>query len=114
MDAGTMTLLTVLTIVLVLALAVVLVAGLTKIDQALERIGGASRGYMGEYMGGYPSLLAKARWGVRAIEVQTSAIAPEVTRLNECLAAIDGGLGTIREGVGALVEAVKQQEGGAG
>lgn len=109
-----MTLLTVLTIVLVLVLVAVLVVGLVKIDETLERIGGGSRGYMGENMGDYLSLLSKARWGVRAIETQTSAIAPQVTRLNEGLTAIDGGLADIRDGVGALVEAVKRQKGGAG
>lgn len=95
-----MILLTVLTIVLVLLLVAVLVVGLVKIDKTLERIGGGSRGYMGENMGDYLSLLSKARWGVRAIETQTSSIEPEVTRLNEGLIAIDGGLAEIRDGVG--------------
>lgn len=109
-----MILLTVLTIVLVLLLVAVLVVGLVKIDNTLERIGGGSRGYMGDSVGDYLSLLSKARWGVRAIETQTSAIAPEVTRLNEGLTAIDGGLAEIRDGVGALVEAVERQGGGTG
>lgn len=109
-----MILLTVLTIALILVLVAVLVVGLVKIDGTLERIGGGSIGYMGENMSDVLSLLAKARWGVRAIETQTSAIAPEVTRLNEGLVAIDAGLAGIVDGVGALVETVKEQEGGAG
>ncbi|MDX1623042.1 MAG: hypothetical protein R3199_03585 [Gemmatimonadota bacterium] len=109
-----MILLTVLTIVLVLLLVAVLVVGLVKIDGTLERIGGGSIGYMGANMDDHLSLLAEARWGVRAIETQTSAIAPEVTRLNEGLGAIDAGLAEIEEGVGSLVAAVKEQRGGAG
>lgn len=105
---------TVLTIVAILVLVAVLVVGLVQIDGTLERIGGGTRAYMGENMDDVLSLLAKARWGVRAIEVQTSTIAPEVTRLNEGLGAIDAGLAEIRDGVGALIVAVKEQEGGAG
>lgn len=109
-----MILLTVLTIVLVLLLVAVLVVGLVKIDGTLERIGGGAMAYMGENMDDSLSLLAKARWGVRAIETQTSAIEPQVGRLNERLATIDDGLAEIRDGVGSLVEAVEEQGGGAG
>lgn len=109
-----MILLTVLTIVLILALVAVLVIGLVKIDGTLERIGGGSGASMGENMGDFLSLLAKARWGVRAIETQTSAIAPQVTRLNEGLTGLDAGLSEIRDSVSGVVDAVKRQEGGAG
>jgi len=114
MSAATMTLLTALTVVAILVLVAVLVVGLVVIDGTLERIGGGSSGYLGANMDDTLSLLSKARWGVRAIETQTSAIGPQVTRLNEGLSAIDGGLAEIEGGVGAIVEAVKRQKGGAG
>ncbi len=105
--------LTVLTILLILLLVAVLVIGLVRIIQALEAIGGPDRGYMGRAMSHVLSRLAKARWGVRAIEVQTSAIQPQVTRLNESLAALDVTLATLEEGLGGVVSAVRRQGGGA-
>lgn len=106
-----MVLLTALTILLVLVLVAVLVVGLVKIIGALEAIGGSSRAYMGHFMGQKLSLLAKARWGVRAIERQTSVIAPEVTRLNAGLEALDGTLGEVEGGIGGILEAVRRQGG---
>lgn len=104
-----MTLLTVSTIVLILILVAVLVIGLVKIIGALESIGGASRGFTHK-----PSLLSKARWGVRAIEKQTEAIGPEVTKLNNGLGALDGTLETVTARFTALLEAVERQGGSAG
>lgn len=102
---------TILTVVLVLALVAVLVVGVTKIVFTLERIGGASMSYMGENMGDRLSGLAKIRWGLRAIERQTSAIEPEVTRLNDGLVALDEALGEVEAGLGGLVEALDAQGG---
>lgn len=102
----TLTLLTLLTIVLVLLLVAVLVIGLVKIIQALESIGGSSRGYTAR-----PSLLSKARWGVRAIEKQTAAIGPEVTKLNNGLEALDETLSTLADRFGGLLETVERQGG---
>lgn len=107
-----MVLLTVLTIVLILLLVAVLVIGLVKIIHELEAIGGPDRGYMGAGMGHRLSLLAKARWGVRAIEVQTSAIAPQVTRLNEALGNLDDALSEVERGLGGVRSAVERQGGG--
>jgi hypothetical protein len=84
-----------LTALEVAALAVALIYYLFRIVTALERIGG---------MGG--SYLAKIRFGVRAIEKQTSYLAPEVTRLNQGLAALAGQLddvdGKLRSSLDAL------------
>lgn len=104
--------LTVLTILLILLLVAVLVVGLVKIIQALEAIGGPNRGYMGRAMSHQLSRLAKARWGVRAIEVQTSLIRPQVNRLNENLRSLDQALTSLEEGLGGVVSAIRRQGGG--
>lgn len=96
-----MVLLTVLTILLVLALVAVLVGYLIAIIDVLEAIGGRP-----------DSLLAKVRWGVRAIERQTDAIEPQVTKLNGALKALDEGLGEVAGHVTGLVEALERQGGG--
>lgn len=76
-----MLLLTILTIALILVLVGALVVYLIKIISELEAIGG------------HPdSLLAKVRWGVRAIERMTDPIGPQVTALNDGLGAVGEGL----------------------
>lgn len=96
-----MVLLTVLTIVLVLALVAVLVGFLLAIISELEAIGGRP-----------DSLLAKVRWGVRAIERQTDAIEPEVGELNRSLGELDDGLASVRGHLEATLEALERQRGG--
>ena len=91
-------LLTVLTALAVLALVVVLVVYLVRIIGVLERIGGTPT-----------SLLAKIRLGVRAIEQETGALAPEVTRLNQGLGAIAGGLRMVDDRLAATVAAMTRQ-----
>jgi hypothetical protein len=93
-------LLTVLTALAVLALVAVLVAYLVGIIAVLERIGGSPT-----------SLLARIRLGVRAIEMETSAIGPEVTQLNASLAAIAGGLRAVDDQLAGTVAAVATQGG---
>jgi hypothetical protein len=93
-------LLTVLTALAVLALVAVLVVYLIVIVAALERIGGSPT-----------SLLAKIRLGVRAIEKETSALAPEVTQLNAGLTAIAGGLRAVDDELAGTVAAVATQGG---
>lgn len=80
-----MILLTVLTILLVLLLVAVLWVGLVKIYRLLEDIGGATTSTPG-------SLLARIRWGVRAIEQQTAGIEPHAARLAQSIAALGEGL----------------------
>lgn len=91
-------LLTLLTALEVLALVAALVAYLVGIVRVLERIGGTPT-----------SLLAKIRFGVRAIEQETAALAPEVTRLNEGLEAIAGGLKAVDDHLAGTVAAVASQ-----
>ncbi len=73
--------LTVLSVLAVVAFAAVLVIYLMAILRTLEAIGGRPTSY-----------LAKIRLGVRAIESETGALAPQVTRLNESASALLGGL----------------------
>lgn len=83
-------------VVLFAALAVYLI----EIASTLEAIGGSPTSY-----------LAKIVFGVRAIEKETAALAPHVTRLTEGLTLAAEGLGAIRDRLGAVVEAVGRQEG---
>jgi len=93
-------LLTLLTAAAVLALVAALVVYLVRIIGVLERIGGTPT-----------SLLAKIRLGVRAIEQETAALAPEVTRLNAGLGAIAGGLKQVDDRMAATVAAITRQGG---
>ncbi|MGI9039344.1 MAG: hypothetical protein ACR2GQ_10830 [Gemmatimonadota bacterium] len=93
-----MVLLTLLSIVLVLVLVGALVVYLAKIIGVLEAVGGSP-----------DSLLAKVRWGLRAIQKQTDAIGPQVTQLNAGLGAIEGGLGQVETNLTGLGEALGRQ-----
>lgn len=97
-----MVLLTVLTILLVLVLVGALVVYLLKIIDALEAIGGDA-----------DSLLAKVRWGLRAIERQTDAIGPQVTQLNAGLGAIGDGLTQVESNLSNLGGALERQGAGS-
>lgn len=101
-----MILLTILTLVLVLVLVTVLVVHLVKIARTLEAVGGESRSYMRS-----PSLLSKARWGVRAIERQTGALGPGVEALEAGLRAIGDGLAAIDGSLRGTVAALERQRG---
>lgn len=94
-----MVLLTISTIALILVLVGALVVYLIRIIAELEAIGGDS-----------DSLLAKVRWGVRAIERMTDPIGPQVTKLNEGLGAVGEGLGAIRANLEGIARALERQE----
>lgn len=86
-------------------LAVVLLLGavavyLVRIARQLEAIGGTPTSY-----------LAKIRFGVRAIEKETALLPPYVTRLNEGLQQLDGGLRAVEADLAA---ASAKLRGGAG
>lgn len=83
-----MILLTVLTIVLVLIVAGVLWVALQQISSLLQEIGGPSTSSPG-------SVLAKIRWGVRAIERQTDVLGPQGQRLAEQLTVLEDALATL-------------------
>lgn len=65
----------------VVVFAAVLIAYLVGIVRALDVIGGSPTSY-----------LAKIRMGVRAIEVETGMLGPQVTRLNAGASALLAGL----------------------
>ncbi len=97
--------LAVISIVGVAALFVALVLFLRAIDRVLEDIGGpASR------FSAVVNYFAKIRMGVRAIERQTDALAPYVTKLNAGLAAIRDGLKAIDTNLAGVIAAVSRQE----
>jgi len=93
-------LLTILSALAIVILVAVLAAYLIAIIRLLESIGGSST-----------SWLAKIRWGGRAIDTQTAAIPPQVTRLNQGLSAVSDGLTAIDASLGATIESVVRQGG---
>lgn len=103
-----MTAMVVLAVISVLgaaALFVALALYLRAIAQELEAIGGPATRFVAPV-----SYVSKIRFGVRAIEKQTAALAPQVTRLNSRLGAIRDGLKAIDDNLAALIAAVARQE----
>ena len=93
-----MLLLTLLTALLVLVFFGVLAYALVRISGALIAIGGKPTSY-----------LAKLRMGLRAIEKETSHLAPQVTKVNAGLTQIAGGLASVdKHLVGTIAAVVKQ------
>jgi len=94
-----MVLLTSLSALLVLVFFGVLAFALVRISDALRSIGGTPTSY-----------LAKLRLGLRAIERETSHLAPQVVKINAGLTAIGGGLASVdRHLVGTIAAVVKQE-----
>lgn len=94
-----MILLTFLSAILVLAFFSVLAYALVRISSSLRSVGGTPTSY-----------LAKLRLGLRAIEKETSHLAPQVTRVNAGLTQIGAGLASVDRHLVATIEAVKRQE----
>ncbi len=94
-------LLTALSAFAVVALFATVIAYLVVIVDRLERVGGEPT-----------SFLAKVTLGVRAIETQTAALAPQVIQLNEGLSTIHGGLRGIDDHLVAAFTAVGKQGAG--
>lgn len=87
------------------ALFIALALYLGAITKELEAIGGHPPVY------GMPaSLLSKIRLGVRAIETETGALAPQVSRLNAGLSAVRDGLRVVDDNLGGVITAVSRQE----
>ncbi|MBA3345556.1 MAG: hypothetical protein H0T44_09710 [Gemmatimonadales bacterium] len=101
-----MVLLTIISVAGASALFLALVWYLLHIIAELERIGGERKVY-----GAPASFLSKIRLGVRAIEVQTGGLAPQVTKLNGGLVAILGGVKAIDTNLDGVITAVSSQEG---
>jgi hypothetical protein len=94
-----MTLLTALTAALVLGFFVVLAVALVAISNVLSSIGGTPT-----------SFLAKLRLGLRAIEQETSHLAPEVVAANTGLSSIAGGLAAVDKALVGTIDAVSAQK----
>jgi len=103
---NTMTHLMLLSVLGVAALFIALVIYLLKIITELEQIGGERKTY-----GAQSSYLSKIRLGVRAIETQTGALAPQVTKLNAGLTAVRDGVRAIDSNLAGLIAAVTRQGG---
>ena len=99
------TMLMLLSVIGASALFLALAFFLVKITTQLEQIGGEEKGY-----GVRASFLSKIRLGVRAIETQTGAIAPQVTQLNGTLTRVRDGLVAIDTNLGGVINAVVRQE----
>ncbi len=102
------TLLAVLSAVAVVAFLLVLAALAIRIASTLESIGNRepSIGHQG-----HMSFLAKISLGVRAIEVETSQLPPQVTKLNQNLQPLAAGLIEVRDKLASIRKRVQQQKG---
>jgi hypothetical protein len=100
-------LLAVLSVIGVAALFVALALFLRAIDRTLEEIGGPATRFVRPV-----NYLAKIRLGLRAIERQTDALAPHVTRVNGGLGAIRDGLRAIDTHLAGVIAAVSRQARG--
>jgi hypothetical protein len=89
-------LLTALSCLAVLALLVVVAVYLVRIVWALEGIGGTPTSY-----------LAKIRFGLRAIETETSHLQPQVAALTAGLRKLDAGLREVERDLGATLANLK-------
>jgi hypothetical protein len=93
-------LLAILSALEVLTFVGALVAFLARITKALEAIGGKA-----------DSSLAKLAFGLRAIEKETSHLAPQVTQLNAGLTSLDGKLGVVDGHLQAVAETLTGGKG---
>jgi hypothetical protein len=100
-----MVLLAVISVAGAAALFVALALFLRAIDGELETIGGPATRFVAP-----ANYLAKIRLGVRAIERQTDALAPQVGRLNDGLTAIRDGLRAIDGNLARLIASVSRQD----
>lgn len=90
----------------IVALFVALALYVRAITRELEDIGGpATRFYRPN------NYLSKIRVGVRAIEVHTAHIAPQVTTLNGTLTSIRDGLRAMDDGLAGAIASIVKQEG---
>ena len=89
-------LLTALSCLAVLALLVVVAVYLVRIVRALEGIGGTPTSY-----------LAKIRFGLRAIEMETSHLQPQAAALTAGLRKLDAGLREVERDLGATLANLK-------
>jgi hypothetical protein len=94
-----MVLFTMFTALLTIVFFIVLAYALNKISNALCAIGGSPTSY-----------LAKLRLGLRAIEVETGHLTPQVVKANENLIKIAGGLSAVDGHLIGVVNAAVAQK----
>ena len=99
-----MTLLMVLSVVGVAALFIALALFLVAISNELEAIGGPATRFKKPV-----NYLSKIRLGVRAIEVQTGHLVPQITKLNAGLGAVRDGLSVIDANLAGAIVSVSRQ-----
>lgn len=99
-----MVLLTALSVLGASALFIALALFLRPIIRELEDIGGPSTRFRQP-----ANFLAKIRLGVRAIEVETGGLVPQVTKLNAGLTAIRDGLRGIDANLTGVIDGVSKQ-----
>src|SRR5262245_31140238 len=97
--------LTVISLVGVAALFVALALFLRGIALELEAIGGPATRFSSPV-----NYLSKIRLGLRAIERETDALVPHVTRLNSGFGAVRDGVRQIDANLAGLINAVARQE----
>lgn len=100
-----MTLLMVLSVLGVVVLFAALAAFLVFITEELETIGGPATRFKKPV-----NYLSHIRMGVRAIEMQTGGLAPQVTKLNAGLTAVRDGLVAIDQNLAAVIAGVSRQK----
>jgi hypothetical protein len=103
---NTFVLLMAITLAGVAALFVALALFLRAIVWELENIGGPQSRWVRPV-----NYLAKIRLGLRAIEVETAAIVPQATQLNQTLTSVRDGLRAIDGRLAAVIANVQRQEG---
>jgi hypothetical protein len=103
---NTMVLLMLVSVVGVAALFVALALYLRAITRELEQVGGPATRFFKPV-----NFLSKIRLGLRAIEVETGHIVPQVTTLNATLTSVRDGLKAIDANLAGVIAAVQRQEG---
>ena len=93
------------TLIGIAALFIALAAYVRAIVRELEGIGGPATRFVRPV-----NYLSKIRLGLRAIEVETAYIVPQVTQLNQTLMAIRDGLRAIDGSLGGVITNVQRQD----
>lgn len=93
------------TLVGVAALFIALALFVRAIVRELEGIGGPATRFVRPV-----NYLSKIRLGLRAIEVETGYIVPEVTQLNQTLTSVRDGLRALDASLAGVIRNVQRQE----
>jgi len=102
---NTFVLLMSVTLVGVAALFIALALFVRAIVRELEGVGGPATRFVRPV-----NYLSKIRLGLRAIEVHTGYIAPQVTQLNQTLTSIRDGLRAVDASLAGTIAHVQRQE----